>query len=251
MHDHIIEFKAKLAALEKHIKSKDSKTISDEKFRSLIQDLMQIWRIKLRSFVLEYRPQTSSFYEFENLMDKMLDGSTKPCKRPTALRDVRDLKRRFQKDVENHLIKVGVDIKKTSNLNILINPDKLINPRRYLVETIRQVNITYTSLCPDACALLLRRLVEFMIYDYYKNKKRESELLDSNGDIKSLKKLINQFIDHSGEKISGPLKDFLKNARIFGGTAAHNIHVILDPADIDRITSTADICLREFFDIVY
>jgi len=242
---------SRIVILEKVVKSKSTKTVSDKPTRKLLQELAKEWHGQIKPIIDKYLPKSDQLYDLENTIDRLVDYSTYTSVRKDVLKDVRSLLRGFQKHIKASMIKYASGAATGSTQKGLINPENFSSLRGYLSETIRQINICYQYLCPDACALLLRKLVECMLYDYYKIQERESDVCDSQGRWKQLKTIINHFIDLSGARPSDPLREFLKNTRVFGGTAAHNARVTLIQDDIDKLTATGEIVLRELHTIVY
>jgi hypothetical protein len=95
------------------------------------------------------------------------------------------------------------------------------NTRGYIEKVVFQVNATYTATCYDACAVMIRRLIEMLIIEAYEHKKRGSEVKDSDGNYYMLEGLTTAMLDGSWT-LSRTTKSQLKKLKQFGDLSAHS-----------------------------
>ena len=55
--------------------------------------------------------------------------------------------------------------------------------KSYLVTVVIQANASYEARCYDACAVMIRKLVEILIIELYEADKKEAEIKDGNGGL--------------------------------------------------------------------
>jgi len=243
-------FIAKVKELDKVLKSK-GKTVSDKATRLKITELYRSWQDEIRPTLKTFPTDSTNIYEYDSLFDRLIGYSAKTTNTVLYRKEIKYILNNYLKHISNPWIKYSGILGK-SNSEIIIDPINLPNLRSYLNEIIKQINITYSNLCAVACSLMLRKLVELMLYDYYEINKRESEIIDAQTkQYKNLKTIINMFINSSGEHLSNELKRLIQDIRIFGNTAAHNRRVLMIQPDIDKIKNTIEINIRELYNIVY
>lgn len=62
--------------------------------------------------------------------------------------------------------------------------------RNYLTRVVHQINSTYQNACYDACAVMIRRLIETLIIEVFEAKKLDSKIKRATGEFFSLRDLI-------------------------------------------------------------
>jgi len=95
------------------------------------------------------------------------------------------------------------------------------NTRGYIEKVVFQVNATYTATCYDACAVMIRRLVEMLIIEAYEHGNRDSEVKDSSGNYLMLEGLTSAMLNDSWN-LSRTTKMTLKKLKQFGDLSAHS-----------------------------
>src|SRR5712691_6837907 len=56
--------------------------------------------------------------------------------------------------------------------------------RSYIEKIVHQINRTYSDSCYDACAVMIRRLVETLIIEVFEHHNIDGRLKDQHGDFK-------------------------------------------------------------------
>jgi len=104
--------------------------------------------------------------------------------------------------------------------------------RPYLLKTVQQINAAYESNLFDACALMMRRLLELLLIHAFQKTGIESDALDSDGSFQNLKTLINKAKSRSEINLSGAVRISIDQFRELGNLSAHHIHYNCHRADI-------------------
>ena len=88
-------------------------------------------------------------------------------------------------------------------------------------KVVFQVNACYNATCYDACAVMIRRLIEVLIIEAHEHSNHGHKIKDSNDNYFMLDKLINNILDGSWN-ISRTTKKGLRKLKTFGDLSAHS-----------------------------
>jgi hypothetical protein len=94
--------------------------------------------------------------------------------------------------------------------------------RGYIEKVVHQINGCYEYGCYDACAVMLRRLIETLIIELYIYHKIESKIKDTNGNFFYLKELINSAESEALFNLTRNTSKSLKDLKDIGDLSAHN-----------------------------
>ena len=119
------------------------------------------------------------------------------------------------------------------------------NTRGYIIQVVDQINRCYEQTCYDACAVMIRRLIEILIIETYDSYKVESEICDSDGNFFFLEELINRFTSASHWKIGRNTKAGLKKLKTIGDQSAHSRRYNAKRSYIDDIAQEFRIVAEE------
>jgi len=115
--------------------------------------------------------------------------------------------------------------------------------RNYIEKLATQANGCYQKGWYDACAVIVRRLVEMLIIDCFEQRNIASEIKDANGDYYGLAELIGHFLRESSTwHIPRPVKKYLPkltDLKEIGDTAAHGRHLVTRKQIEDLAKATA------------
>lgn len=101
--------------------------------------------------------------------------------------------------------------------------------RNYIQKLAIQANGCYQNGWYDACAVIVRRLIEILIIDCFEKYGIASKIEDDNGDYFGLDQLINLFLVEDTWHIPRLMKKYLpklKDLKEIGDTAAHGRHLV-------------------------
>lgn len=107
--------------------------------------------------------------------------------------------------------------------------------RRYLVTISRQINGTYENGWYDACAVMMRKLIECLIIEVFEAHGLEKKIQVSGGNFGNLGMLIGKVIGESSWNLSRQTQQVLRDVKNFGDNSAHNRRYTTHRGDIDSI----------------
>jgi hypothetical protein len=114
----------------------------------------------------------------------------------------------------------------------IIPPDWVAGTRRYLEEIAHQINGSYEYHFYDACAALMRRLMESLIIEVYVHEKRHHEI-QSGGIFVPLERLIGLITADRKIPLGRNTPKTMLETKQMGDTAAHDRVYITPQVDID------------------
>lgn len=109
------------------------------------------------------------------------------------------------------------------------------NPRGYVVKLCEQINASYEHNLFDACAVLMRRLLEVLLIHSYQQHKLESKITNRDGTFKELKSIIAEASSTGDLALSRNTKACLDTFRMLGNFAAHKITYNTTRDDIKNV----------------
>jgi hypothetical protein len=118
--------------------------------------------------------------------------------------------------------------------------------RGYLITIGREMNGCYSSGWHDACAVMMRRLVEISIIEAYESKKIADKIKDSTGNYFQLSDLIKKALTEKRWTLSRNTKKFLPELRDIGHMSAHGRYYTARKADIDKVRQGCRVVVEEF-----
>ncbi|MHA1211321.1 MAG: DUF4145 domain-containing protein, partial [Candidatus Heimdallarchaeota archaeon] len=110
--------------------------------------------------------------------------------------------------------------------------------RQYHTKVLVQINNCYKVKAYDACAVMIRRLIETLIVDIYDFKGEMEKIVDDEGNIKSLKKLVNIITNNQKINLEKNSKKLLKKGKFFGDAGAHERTAFVTKQTIDSKSSS-------------
>ncbi|MBY5987632.1 DUF4145 domain-containing protein [Roseovarius atlanticus] len=105
--------------------------------------------------------------------------------------------------------------------------------RPYVQAIAKQVNGAYQFELFDACAVMMRRLVEVLIIDAYEKAGERFRILDSSGNYLMMNGLINSLRSGDPFKLSRNAPKALEQLKELGDNAAHSRTYITKRLDIE------------------
>lgn len=119
------------------------------------------------------------------------------------------------------------------NDGILLDKSIFIGYAEYLDKLCFQANHCYENHCYDACATMLRRIIEILLIKSYENLQIEDEIKDNSGNYFMLEKICSNAKGNKTLNLSR-LKNDLDSFRDLGNFAAHRIFYNTTKQDIDN-----------------
>jgi hypothetical protein len=118
--------------------------------------------------------------------------------------------------------------------------------RGYISSVGRQVNGCYASGWRDACAVMMRRLLEIVIIEAFETKGIAAKIKDADGNYFHLSKLIDLVLAEPKLPLSRNTKRALPKLRDAGHLSAHGRYFLAAPEDIDKMQTECRVVLEEF-----
>ncbi len=94
--------------------------------------------------------------------------------------------------------------------------------RGYLLRVVYQINASYEATCYDACAVMVRRLIESLIIEAFEAHGIADRIRNQNGDFWYLNDLIDKTLAENKWNLGRNAKKALKKLKILGDTSAHD-----------------------------
>ncbi|MCF8467217.1 MAG: DUF4145 domain-containing protein [Sneathiella sp.] len=118
---------------------------------------------------------------------------------------------------------------------LVISRGHFTETRGYILRVVDQINTSYEATCYDACAVMIRRLVEILIIESFCYHKEESEIKDKDNNFLLLQDLINKTLSKTNWHLSRNTKSGLKRLKNVGDLSAHSRRYNAVRTDIDDI----------------
>ncbi len=126
-----------------------------------------------------------------------------------------------------------------------LDPELVKNAPRYVGEIVDQINATYQMDCFDACSVMVRRLTETMLIETFEQQGALQEIVDANGELVSLKHLIERAKQTSAFTLSRQTKNALPALKDVGDWSAHNRRYLAKRSDLDRVQQSCRVSLAD------
>jgi hypothetical protein len=118
--------------------------------------------------------------------------------------------------------------------------------RTYLVIIGRQMNGCYASTWYDACAVMMRRLLENSIIEAFEERGLSANVKDSKGDFLQLSDLIAAALGEKSWNLSRNTKANLPRLKDVGHISAHGRRFHARKEDIDKVEFGCRVVVEEF-----
>lgn len=117
--------------------------------------------------------------------------------------------------------------------------------RGYIEKLAHQINGCYASGWYDACAVMVRRLVETLIIEAFEAHKIESKIKDMNGDYLMLRDLIDRTTAEPSWTLGRNAKKVLHKLKDVGDKSAHSRRYIAHREDLDGLLTDVRVVIQE------
>jgi hypothetical protein len=107
--------------------------------------------------------------------------------------------------------------------------------RSYIVKTAHQANGAYQHGWYDACAVMIRRLVETLLIECYERHKIEATIKDTQGNYLFLRDLVDKALAEPAWTLGRNVRAVLPKLKDIGDKAAHNRRFNAIRQDIDKL----------------
>ncbi len=118
--------------------------------------------------------------------------------------------------------------------------------RGYIESTVDQINGCYEKGWYDACAVMIRRLLETLIVEAFEHHKAGQLIQDSNGNYKPLSDLVGAALTCTKWTLGRSTKKSLAHLKQVGDMSAHSRRYIAHRGDIEKWIPDLRIAVQEF-----
>ena len=118
--------------------------------------------------------------------------------------------------------------------------------RGYLIAIGREMNGCFESGWYDACAVMMRRLLETAIIEAFEAKKLDKKIKNPQGEFFQLTALIGAALSETTWNLSKNTKQALPRLRDVGHLSAHSRRFTAQKSDIEKVQSDCRVALEEF-----
>jgi hypothetical protein len=126
-------------------------------------------------------------------------------------------------------------------------PMSIVRATRGYIESIaNQANGAYDSGWYDACAVMLRRLLETLIIEAFEHKQIADKIKNSAGDFLYLRDLIDRCLSEPSWNLSRNCKQALPRLKDMGDKSAHSRRYNAHRGDIDPLLVDIRLVVQEF-----
>jgi hypothetical protein len=113
--------------------------------------------------------------------------------------------------------------------------DLVAGTRGYIEKVVRQINKTYDAACYDACAVLVRRLIETLIIEAFEANSTASTIKNPAGEIMPLRDLVDNMQAETSWNLGRNARKALPRLKSVGDKSAHDRRYNARRDDIDKI----------------
>jgi len=118
--------------------------------------------------------------------------------------------------------------------------------RGYIEKVANQINGCYESGWYDACAVMIRRLIETLLIEAFEHNGIADEIKDANGNFLPLEDIINRAIAETAKwNLSRDAKRGLPQLKQLGDRSAHNRRFNARRADLDKVIDGVRLIVEE------
>ncbi len=118
--------------------------------------------------------------------------------------------------------------------------------RGYLIAVGRQMNGCFESGWYDACAVMMRRLLETAIIEAFEARKLDGNIKNAQGEFFQLTALIAAALSETNWNLSRNTKQALPQLRDVGHKSAHSRRFTAQRSDIEKVQADCRVALEEF-----
>jgi hypothetical protein len=218
---------AKKAA--KHRASLKGDNFYGKKFHSAIISLSQTYS-KLKRVIAAVDLEESDADRLSSNIEIIKSTSARPTQRTQALKQIQFV---CQSELLARIENLSADpVPETEQ----VLPMAVVQGTRgYIERVVLQANGCYEHEWLDACAVMIRRLVETLIIEVYEKHKKEAEIQDHDRNYLMLSHLVGKILDNKSWNLGRETRSSLPQLKSLGDRSAHNRRYLAKKRDIDNV----------------
>lgn len=128
----------------------------------------------------------------------------------------------------------------------IIPPAVVRGTRGYIEKITNQINGTYERGWFDACAVMMRRLLETLIIECFEHHKIGDRIKNKNGDFLYLRDLVSKTLAESSWTLSRNTRTALPKLKDLGDKSAHSRRYLAHRQDVELIGTDFRGVVQEF-----
>jgi hypothetical protein len=183
-------------------------------------------------------PSVGDTSALAELIEKVFSTSTRPKDRIAAAREVTHALRTKWRQTKVPPPNPGNELFPLA----LITKAK----RGYLITITSQMNGCFRQGWYDACAVMMRRLVELVVIEAFEHQGMAVKVKDANGNYLQLSGLIDRALVEPSFRLSRNSRTNLPKLRDLGHQSAHGRYFTAQEADITKLEGSVRIVVEEF-----
>jgi hypothetical protein len=232
-----------LAKARRHGFKLDSHTFYSPKARTALAGIKKNFILLQKNYPSDRFARVAyQLSAIEPLISKLIEFFPSDVKGMTTV--LHEIEFKLDSDLEAELTEP--DAMRFAAAGVYFLPDDLIEERHFVLKKLLwEVNRCYDAACYNACAALIRRLVENLIVSAYEHHKIASRIQHSNGDYMEFGALIGRAASESVLKLGRQTKNALPELKFFGDLGAHGRNSVVRRPDLDRLHKHTRITIKE------
>lgn len=233
------EFRERLADCAKVLQTARKNKVSlashsyySQKVRSALAGLRKAFLRILQDYPQERFPKVAfQLATIEPILQKLI--AVYPTRPVEMLRLVGDIKFKVESELAAEL--ESPDSTPVLSTDVPFLPDDLVEDRYHVLKKILwEANRCYDAACYNACATMIRRLVESLIIEAFEHHGLGHKI-ERNGEYLSFGDLIGKAVAEPALKLTRDTKRILPDLKFFGDLGAHNRMALVRKQDLDRL----------------
>lgn len=112
-------------------------------------------------------------------------------------------------------------------------------------KVLEEANWCFAQNCPNACAAMLRRLVESLIIEVFEAHGIEASIKDASGEYLELKALIGKAVAETKLKLTRNTRNALPNLKFLGDLSVHARRNLVRMGDLKNVRNDARAAIEE------
>jgi hypothetical protein len=124
------------------------------------------------------------------------------------------------------------------------------NTRGYIERVVHQINGAYANGWYDACAVMMRRLIETLIIESFEKHGISAKIKGTSGDFLFLRDLITVTLNETSWNLSrNTKKQALPRLKDVGDLSAHSRRYVAQRKDIDKLVQDLRVVVQELLTV--
>lgn len=119
------------------------------------------------------------------------------------------------------------------------------NTRGYIEKIANQANGCYQNDWYDACAVMLRRLLQTLLIECFEAHEISGKIKNSNGDFVYLRDMIDATLAEPSWNIGRNCKTAMRELKDIGDKSAHSRRYLAQRGDVDKVAAEVRLVVQE------